>query len=147
MSVELPNALSTIRCFISVYEKVGEGVREKYGITQTELDIIAFLVNNPGRDTASDIVEYRKLPKANVSQAVESMIHKELLLRDQDLQDRRKIHLTLTEKGRAIFPDIQESRKLLVDVLFRDFNQEELQIFAEMNSRIAKNALDYLERK
>ena len=44
----------------------------------------------------ADIVELRMLLKGNVSQAVESLIQKSLLKREQNKEDRRKIHLSLT---------------------------------------------------
>ena len=59
-----------------LYEKMFGKIRLQYGMTQLEIDILAFLKNNPGLDTASDIVNYRMLPKANVSQAVEFLIQK-----------------------------------------------------------------------
>lgn len=34
---------------------------EKNGLAQTALDILLFLHNNPGRDTAKDICTYRHL--------------------------------------------------------------------------------------
>ena len=63
-----------------------------YQLTIIEATIISFLYNNPGKDTAADIVELRMLSKGNVSQAVESLIQKSLLKREQDKEDRRKIH-------------------------------------------------------
>ena len=76
-----------------LYEKMFGKIRLQYGMTQLEIDILAFLKNNPGLDTASDIVNYRMLPKANVSQAVEFLIQKGFVGRRTDEQDRRKIHL------------------------------------------------------
>ena len=39
-----------------------------------EADIISFLKNNPGKDTAADIVELRMLSKGAVSKTVEALI-------------------------------------------------------------------------
>jgi DNA-binding MarR family transcriptional regulator len=133
-----------LRHVIKLYEKCERAVCDKYGLTQTEVDVIAFLFNNPGRDTASEIVEIRMLPKANISQAVESLICKKLLLRSRDTRDRRRIHLTLTEKAVNIIPDIQKARQCFYDVLFREFTNSERQLYVKMSRRISKNAVEGL---
>ena len=55
-----------------------EEATEKLSITQTEIEIIMFLFNNPDYDTAKDISELRKFPKSCVSKAVDNLIKKGL---------------------------------------------------------------------
>lgn len=62
--------------------------------------------NNPGLDTARDIVELRMLPKSNVSVAVESLIQRGLLCRRRDTADRRRIHLSLTNSAAPLLEDV-----------------------------------------
>ena len=95
-----------------LYEKMFGKIRLQYGMTQLEIDILAFLKNNPGLDTASDIVNYRMLPKANVSQAVEFLIQKGFVGRRTDEQDRRKIHGHDRERKTAVSePDASDCGK------------------------------------
>ena len=86
--------LANIRRIVKLYDSMLKPVCERYTLALIEATIISFLYNNPGRDTAADIVEYRMLSKGNVSQAVESLIQKGLLQRCQDTRDRRRIHLS-----------------------------------------------------
>lgn len=67
---------------ISSCTKVGSKPLRGYRLTLIEATIISFLQNNPGKDTAADIVELRMLSKGNVSQAVESLMQKALLRRE-----------------------------------------------------------------
>ena len=106
-----------------------------------------FLHNNPCKDTASDIVELRMLPKANVSKAVEPLIQKGLLRRTQDAGDRRRVHLILTEDAQKMMPDISTVQEAFVTQLFDGFTSEERELYADMNVRIAKNAVERLERR
>ena len=94
--------LTNMRRTIKLYDSMLKSVCEHYDLTLMEAAIISFLYNNPGKDTAADIVELRMLAKSNVSQAVESLIQKSLLYRTQDTKDRRKIHLSLAEKTKPI---------------------------------------------
>ena len=77
-----------IRKIMKLYEEMLKSVALHYGLTTIETDIISFLQHNPGKDTAVDIVEFRMLSKGCVK-AVESLIQKGLLRRQQDEKDRR----------------------------------------------------------
>ncbi len=132
--------LQKIRRITRLFERCARSAGEKYGLTATEMDVLAFLANNPGRDTASDIVELRMLPKANVSQAVESLIEKGMLSREQDSGDRRKIHLTPTESAQEPTAALGASRESLFVLLFDGFTAQDRAAYAAMNERIAQNA-------
>ena len=75
---------------------------EKNGLAQTALDILLFLYNNPGRDTAKDICTYRHLKPALVSLYVENLVQSGYLVRETDAYDRRKCRLKLTNQALPI---------------------------------------------
>lgn len=52
-----------------LYHKLQSPVLTRYRMTQIELDVLLFLANHPGLDTAKDIVEIRRLTKSHVSAA------------------------------------------------------------------------------
>lgn len=131
--------LSNIRRIIRLYDTMLKPVCERYGLVPIEATIISFLFNNPGRDTAADIVEFRRLSKSNVSQAVESLIQKSLLQRRQDTEDRRRIHLSLTPASKPITREIDAVREDFRKQIFRGFTEEEQKQFARFNERIAEN--------
>ena len=66
--------LMNIRSIIKLHESMLREICGEYQLALIEATIISFLHNNPGKDTAADIVELRMLSKGNVSQAVESLI-------------------------------------------------------------------------
>ena len=138
--------LANFRRIIKLYDTMLKPVCEHYDLTQIEATIISFLYNNPGKDTAADIVELRMLSKGNVSQAVESLIQKELLLRRQDTEDRRKIHLSLTEKADPITREIEKVWKSFKNKIFRGFTEEEEKQFLWFNERIVQNTIMEIER-
>jgi MarR family transcriptional regulator for hemolysin len=129
-----------------LYEKQFEETRMKYQISQSELDILAFLANNPEYDTASDIVEIRMIAKSYVSTSVESLITKGLLERVQDQNDRRVIHLKLTEKTTPIITDIRLGQAQVLKLLFDGMTNDEIRVFEKLLERIFDNADAALER-
>ncbi len=138
--------LQNIRRLMKFYDNMLKSVSEKYGLSTIETTIISFLYNNPQKDTAADIVELRMLSKGNVSLAVESLIQKSLLTRQQDKTDRRKIHLSLTKNSETITKDITEIKKYYQKVIFDGFTEEELKLFHQFNMRIKSNIESATER-
>ncbi|WP_291245077.1 MarR family transcriptional regulator [Fournierella sp.] len=134
--MELVNGLRVITRF---YDAQRRAVCRKVGISQMEFDILVFLHNNPGRDTARDIVALRRLPKSNVSQAVEVLMGKGLLERRQDSEDRRRVHLSLTEAAEQLLPQLLEAQQTFWEQAFRNFSPRDAECFAALYGRIVKN--------
>ena len=80
-----------------LYERECARAAEPFGLSQGEADVLLFLSNNPGFDTAMDVVKYRSVSKALVSKAVESLSARGYLTLHTDRRDRRYTHLVLTE--------------------------------------------------
>lgn len=133
------NMLVNFRQIIKFFEFSLQDIRKKYDLTKIEMDIISFLYNNPGYDTASDIVELRMLQKGNVSQAVDLLIKKELLVKKTDSLDKRKVHLILTEKSANITEEISNAKLKFKQEIFKGFTTEELNTFNYLNNKIVNN--------
>lgn len=133
--------LHAVRAAVKLYEQYEREVGERHGLQLIETDILAFLRNNPGCDTASDIAELRMLQKGNVSPAVDRLCRKGLLRRTPDAEDRRKIHLSLTEPAEEIVHEIQEARASYLEALFTGFSARERSDFQKTAERILNNAL------
>lgn len=131
--------LTNFRRIIKLHEAMLKNICEQYGLTMMEATIISFLCNNPGRDTAADIVELRMLSKGNVSQGVEGLIQKSLLQRRQDTRDRRRIHLTLLPAAAPITRTIESIQAQFHREVFRGLSDEERAQFDRINARIMEN--------
>lgn len=116
--------LLLIRGLGKLNDKCLETVRKEYELSQIEVTIMGFLHNNPGKDTVGEIAYWRMLPKGNVSQGVESLIQKRLLQRICDKDDRRKIHLQITEQAKDIVRGIDKARKNMMRRFFLDFRKK-----------------------
>ena len=106
-----------LRSLFRLYDKMLKKVCTEHDLTLVEADIISFLHNNPGKDTAADIVELRMLSKGAVSKSVESLIQKSLLERTPDLEDRR-VPVIDTEK------EIRGTRDEFLRLGAREFTQK-----------------------
>lgn len=136
-----------LRRIVKFYEFSMKPVENRFELSHMETEILAFLHNNPGLDTASDIVELRMFKKGNVSQAAENLCRRGLLCREQDLKDRRKSHLHITEAAQDILEEIERARLSFQTRLFSGFSEDELSLFQSLNSRLFDNAMAGLEEK
>ena len=131
--------LINIRRMIRLHESMLKEICGKYQMNLMEATVISFLNNNPGKDTAADIVELRMLQKSNVSQAVESLSQRGFISRTQDRKDRRRIHLSLTEKTEDIIRELDEIREVFHREIFRGLSEGDIDTFYRVNEQIGSN--------
>lgn len=121
------------------YDAMWDETTEKYGLTRVEVDVLAFLANNPEHDAAHQIVEYRKIAKSHVSKAVDSLLARELLTAEKDANDRRCNHLALTEKSREIVHEILEKQREYSEKLTENMSERELSTLLALMKKLADN--------
>ena len=102
MAISTSRLLRISRQFKRYYEGCFTPLLEREGLAMRDLHVLLFLINNPDRDTARDVVELRGLPKSQVSGAVELLVSRGLLERIPDRTDRRVVRLALTASGQAL---------------------------------------------
>ena len=134
-----------LRSLFRLYDKMLKKVCTEHDLTVIEADIISFLQNNPGKDTAADIVELRMLSKGAVSKAVEALIQKSLLEREPDKEDRRKIHLRLCALAGPVTESINEVREEFLSTILEGFSGEELETYTEFLRRVFTNTRKAME--
>lgn len=145
--METTDYLMNLRRIIKLHESMLKGICVQYHLSLIEANIISFLHNNPGKDTAGDIVELRMLSKGNVSHAVELLIQKSLLQRTPDAADRRKIHLSLLPSAVPITEAVDALREQYYDEIFYGFSEEEYAYFQKLNQRIMVNTENAVKRR
>ena len=87
---------------IDAYGVAMEPLCQQTGMPRMAMDILLFLANNPGCDTARDICQFRGLKPGIVSAYVERLAAEDFLERQQVPGDRRKTRLALTEKAQPL---------------------------------------------
>ena len=100
------------------YNAVCKPLCQELGLSQTALDILLFLANNPDYKTASEIVEIRRLKANLVSVNVEKLVQEGYLTRCAVAGDRRKTELLCTEKAAPILARGRQLQKDFSESLF-----------------------------
>jgi len=79
---------------------------EKHGITVEQYHILRHILR--GASSVSQLAELREISPPAISQLVDALVEKKLILRGTHPSDRRRIHLSLTAQGQAVMHAIFE---------------------------------------
>lgn len=123
MTCEIWDTLALVKRF---YDQCLQPVCRRHGLTRMELDILIFLANNPGFDTATDIVERRRLTKSHVSASVKTLESRGYLERKLRGENRKTIHLSLLPAAEMIAAEGREGQRAFFTSAFSGFTAEEL---------------------
>lgn len=136
----LPNEMRAITTLTKrAYDQSMEPVCARHDITRMELDVLLFLANNPGFDTASELVTERGLTKSHVSKAVSSLTERGLLIREYRGGNRKTAHLTLTRASDGIVSEGQAAQRQLQSALLNGFSADEIALMDAFNARFIEN--------
>ena len=111
---------------------------ERTGLSMREVHVLLFLANHPGQDTARDVAELRGLAKSQVSQAVEVLTGRGTLARRADGEDRRIVHLDITEAGRPLAREAQAIQAACGRRLLAGLSEEEQAVFLDLLERVLR---------
>lgn len=96
------------------------------GLPQTAFDILMFLSNNPEHSTAKEISNLRGLKENIISINVNKLVGEGYLLRQNDPEDRRKVHLRCTEKAAPIIARGRQLQEAFLKEILQGLSGQEL---------------------
>ena len=121
-------AVELTKKFMAAYKAAQKKVCKAWNVPEVSLDILLFLANNPGMDTARDICTYRHLKPAIVSFHVDNLVREGYLERREGPGDRRKCRLVCTEKASDVIARGREAQEAFSRQLTEGLTEEELEL-------------------
>ena len=135
------------KVFTVLYDSKIKGICEKNKLTQMEYEILMFLYQNPHHNTATDIVNSRRLTKSHVSSALKSLEGKEYINRYFETNNSKTIYIELTPLSEPIVKEGLRVQKDFLESLFDGFSEEEKRMCRTFFERICENAEKELRNK
>lgn len=139
--------LSYISHHRQFYGLVYEDIASELNLTQLEIDILLFLINNPEFNTARDIVNLRGFAKSNVSTAIEALQKKEYLSVLTDPDNRRIRRLGLRAQYQEVFDRLITLQRESFAQMLKGFTQEEVNQLHSFMERMDQNMLESIKNK
>jgi len=81
-------------------------VTEEYGFTPSRFHTLRRIAD--GKSSVSDLADCMHVSRPNISRTVDDLVKEGFVQRKQDSQDRRNIHLSLTDEGRSMITSLHE---------------------------------------
>lgn len=123
----------------NMYHRYVWPVCRQFDLTQTEFNILLFLANNPGYDTAAQVVKYRNLTKSHVSISVKALQEKGLIEGFCLPGDRKSVHLRLCQAAEPVVLAGRQAQAEFGMQLIKGFSQEEVAQLQGFIERIQNN--------
>ena len=109
-----------------------------FGLTPVQMAII-YHCHAGDANTVTGLSQLVPIALAGMSRQVEQLVQKGLLDRQYSRQDRRTIHLLLTEEAEAMIPDIIQCCRENESVLLQGVSDEEKRAFINVVDKILDN--------
>lgn len=134
------NLLENTQVFKKLIDTSFLKISKETNLTVNEIRVLLFLYQNEKLDIASDIVEKLMISKSHISFSVESLKNKGYIEKVLDTQNKKKLHLKLTNKAEKIVNLLDNEQNKLKDTLLQNIDEEEKKQFKDTFEKILKNA-------
>ena len=133
------------RQLLEGYAAAMQPLCRREGLAPNGVDILLFLANNPGLDTARDVCTYRGLKPGIVSFHVEKLVQEGYLERRAVAGDRRKTQLLCTEKAQPVIARGREVQERFFARLLQNTDAATREAFFRTMEVIGKNLDEILK--
>ncbi len=138
--------LDYIHNIFLVKQCVDESVGRANGLTPLDVHMLTFLKIHSDEPTAAGIEHKHRIKKNTISVHVESLVQQGYLLREYKAADRRKVILSLTDKGENIVRQCFDECEATSRKLREGLTEEDVAAIYRCFGVINDNALKILER-
>ncbi|MGG6107796.1 MarR family transcriptional regulator [Pantoea allii] len=98
------------------------------GLSTSSWMAIGLIASEPQRLTQTELAQRMGLEDASMVPLIDRLVKQDLLMRVQPVEDRRKRHLVLTEKGNEAFMNVKTHADALRTELLAEIDPQELVI-------------------
>jgi MarR family transcriptional regulator, 2-MHQ and catechol-resistance regulon repressor len=126
-----------IECFWETVPPVWNRIRsyvngiatESFGITVEQFHILRHI--QKGKGSISKLADEKQISRSAISQVVDTLVEKGLIIRHQALEDRRWVHLELTPAGNELLNAIFKENRNWMKAKMNPLSLDELKVLIE----------------
>lgn len=100
-------------------------VWEELGLTMSQLRVLYMLQAAPGTP-AGAVAAQLKVRPSTATGIVDRLVRQKLVRRERDDVDRRRVRISLTDKGREVITELDARKRAVIWRIFRNFSDKEL---------------------
>lgn len=131
-----------LRTTRTVEAHLREFLRDQYGTTLPRFDVLAALYRAEDGLRMSALSKQLLVSNGNVTGIVDRLVADGMVQRDIVENDRRSLIVRLTAKGQIFFEEIAAEHNALIDDLFDDIGDAELDMLAAIFGKLKQKGED-----
>ncbi len=130
--------------FQKLYNRKIEELRKTYNLRKVDVDILYFLFKSGEHNTSKDICDLNLFNKGHISQSVGRMVRQQVIYIVQDQEDRRCMHIMLTDRAVEIVEKITALREQMYNIILKGVTDEERHVLLQVSRKVNANVKDAL---
>ena len=116
-----------------------ESLYERFGLTLGRFEILLILRNEPNRALSpSEIAKRMGVTRGTMTQFVDALEKDQLVLREDDPQDRRAMFIKLTAKGETLVKKVLPEHFKRLSQFIRILNKNERKLLLNLMGKLAQ---------
>lgn len=136
--MDLFSMLTVIYKYKKLYEKRCCEIMKEYELRIADLDILYYIAHSGSRNLAKDIVDLG-MSKAHVSKSVDRLRRRELVVLREDKEDRRCVHIELTQKAMPVVNKLSVIRREMGESLSEGISYEDKEAVIRVMRQVGEN--------
>ncbi|MGP4107703.1 MarR family winged helix-turn-helix transcriptional regulator [Virgibacillus sp. L01] len=128
-----------MRASKSVEERIKKDIKS-YGVSITEFTILEALYHK-GDLTVNQICDAVLINSGSMTYVIDKLQQRGLLERITSEEDRRVIHVRITNQGKELMDDIFPQHEKVIEKVFKDVSPEELESVIDILKRIGLDSV------
>lgn len=121
-----------------VYEKRCQVIMKQYDLRLADIEILYYVSQAGSKNMAKDIVDLG-MSKANVSKSVDHIREKGYVTLYEDKEDRRCVHIEVTEAAEPILQEVRQIRKEMGKALTEGIPRENIDTMKRVMQQMQQN--------
>ena len=138
--------LRIVSCTQMVEQEIRTMLREKFDMTLPRFELLSALDRVADGLTMGELSRWLMVSKGNVTGIAERLSEDGFIVREPTPTDRRSFVVTLTEKGRKAYKEMELEYEQLLEKLFDDQSPDDSDMFTGMLAKI-KESVEELGRQ
>lgn len=135
--------------YIAIIHRSSHGILEKKlsdaGIGRGQYDFLFVIGRHEGLNQ-KELAKKLSIGKSTTAKVVKNLVKLGFIKRVVDEQDKRNYHLYLTEKGKEFKPQLDQTFEDMLNVISKEFSEEEYQLLLMGLKKVATNMRNEKER-
>lgn len=114
-------------------------IKKEYNLKKVDIEVLYYLSGCSDENTPTDIYRKLKLNRGHVSQAIDYLYRRELIIAIPDEDDRRYTHYLVADSAGVIIAEIAKIKEELDQQIFHGISEEEIEAYKKITEKIFRN--------